>query len=186
MTALAASSLAQTTAPVTCAFSRSTIFTATCAPPGGIVITDPEDKTKKITVAAGGAEHMATLVSQLREGHRNTIFVAAGDLISASPFLSRLSWNIADKNGLADQVSGRDEDRVAVSIAKLADQRRHVFGATGGDCDLLGLVFGVGDDDSAREGAQVAVKIVDRENAKVDAARRSGPRPVCRGRVRRA
>ena len=74
-----------------CAFSRSTIFTATCAPsPGGIVITDPEDKTKKITVAAGGAEHMATLVRQLRDGHRNTIFVAAGDLIGASPFLSAM------------------------------------------------------------------------------------------------
>ena len=39
-------------------------------PPGGITIADPEDKTKKITVPAGGAEHMATLVSQLREGHK--------------------------------------------------------------------------------------------------------------------
>ena len=58
--------------------------------PGGIIIADPEDKTKKITVAAGGAEHMATLVSQLRDGHRNTIFVAAGDLIGASPFLSAM------------------------------------------------------------------------------------------------
>ena len=58
--------------------------------PGGIVIADPEDKTKKITVAAGGAEHMATLVGQLRDGHRNTIFVAAGDLIGASPFLSAM------------------------------------------------------------------------------------------------
>ena len=59
-------------------------------PPGGITIADPEDRTKKITVPAGGAEHMATLVSQLREGHKNTIFVAAGDLIGASPFLSAM------------------------------------------------------------------------------------------------
>ena len=58
--------------------------------PGGISIADPEDKTKKVTVAAGGAEHMATLVGQLRDGHRNTIFVAAGDLIGASPFLSAM------------------------------------------------------------------------------------------------
>jgi len=58
--------------------------------PGGITIADPEDKTKKITVPAGGAEHMATLVGQLREGHKNTIFVAAGDLIGASPFLSAM------------------------------------------------------------------------------------------------
>jgi 5'-nucleotidase len=59
-------------------------------PPGGIGIADPADKTKKITVAAGGAEHMATLVKQLRNEARNNIFVAAGDLIGASPFLSAL------------------------------------------------------------------------------------------------
>ena len=59
-------------------------------PPGGIRITDPADKAKKITVPAGGAEHMASLVRQLREGHKNNIFVAAGDLIGASPFLSAM------------------------------------------------------------------------------------------------
>ncbi len=59
-------------------------------PPGGIRISDPDDKAKKIVVPAGGAEHMATLVRQLREGHKNTIFVAAGDLIGASPFLSAM------------------------------------------------------------------------------------------------
>ena len=59
-------------------------------PPGGIRITDPNDNTKKITVPAGGAETMASLVKQLRDGHKNTIFVAAGDLIGASPFLSAM------------------------------------------------------------------------------------------------
>jgi 5'-nucleotidase len=59
-------------------------------PPGGIRITDPDDRTKKILVPAGGSEYMATLVKQLREGHANTIFVAAGDLIGASPLLSGL------------------------------------------------------------------------------------------------
>jgi 5'-nucleotidase len=58
--------------------------------PGGIRIADPNDKAKKIVVPAGGAETMATLVKQLREGHNNTIFVAAGDLIGASPFLSAM------------------------------------------------------------------------------------------------
>src|SRR5947209_15827673 len=57
---------------------------------GGIRIDDPADKTKKITVPAGGAEHMATLVKELRAGRKNAIFVAAGDLIGASPFLSAL------------------------------------------------------------------------------------------------
>jgi 5'-nucleotidase len=59
-------------------------------PPGGIAIADPADKTKKIAVPAGGAEHMATLVRQLRQPAANTIFVAAGDLIGASPFLSAM------------------------------------------------------------------------------------------------
>jgi 5'-nucleotidase len=59
-------------------------------PPGGIRIADPADKTRKITVAAGGAEYMATLVRQLRGDRNNAIFVAAGDLIGASPFLSAM------------------------------------------------------------------------------------------------
>src|SRR6202021_845100 len=59
-------------------------------PAGGIRISDPNDKTKRIMVPAGGAEHMATLVKQLRENRKNTIFVAAGDLIGASPFLSAM------------------------------------------------------------------------------------------------
>ena len=89
--ALAASSLAQTPAPVELRILAINDFHGYLRPPpGGITIADPEDRTKKITVPAGGAEHMATLVSQLREGHRNTIFVAAGDLIGASPFLSAM------------------------------------------------------------------------------------------------
>jgi 5'-nucleotidase len=59
-------------------------------PAGGIAITDPADQTKKIAVPAGGAEHMATLVKQLRAQAGNTVFVAAGDLIGASPFLSAM------------------------------------------------------------------------------------------------
>jgi 5'-nucleotidase len=59
-------------------------------PTGGIRIADPDDRARKIAVPAGGAEQMATLVRQLRQGHNNTIFVAAGDLIGASPFLSAM------------------------------------------------------------------------------------------------
>src|SRR5258708_16937472 len=57
-------------------------------PAGGINIADPGDKTRKINVAAGGAEHMATLGKQLRRGAKNTIFGAARDPIGASPVLS--------------------------------------------------------------------------------------------------
>ena len=59
-------------------------------PPGGIALPDPADAAKRITVPAGGAEHMATLVKQLRAGHNNSVFVGAGDLIGASPLLSAM------------------------------------------------------------------------------------------------
>jgi len=59
-------------------------------PTGGIRIADPDDRTKKIAVPAGGSETMATVVKSLRDGHKNTAFVAAGDLIGASPFLSAM------------------------------------------------------------------------------------------------
>lgn len=59
-------------------------------PPGGIRIADPNDSTKKTSMPAGGAEHMATLLKELRAQRRHTIFVAAGDLIGASPLLSGL------------------------------------------------------------------------------------------------
>jgi 5'-nucleotidase len=58
--------------------------------PGGIRIADPNDPTRSTVLPAGGAEQMATLVKQLREGRKHTIFVAAGDLIGASPFLSAM------------------------------------------------------------------------------------------------
>src|SRR5216684_2544574 len=82
---------AQTAAPVDLRILAINDFHGNLRPPpGGIRIADPADKTKNIAVPAGGAEHMATVVKQLREGHKNTIFVAAGDLIGASPFLSAM------------------------------------------------------------------------------------------------
>jgi len=57
---------------------------------GGIGIGDPDDNSKKVSVLAGGSETMASAVRNLRDGHPNNIFVAAGDLIGASPFLSAM------------------------------------------------------------------------------------------------
>jgi 5'-nucleotidase len=42
-------------------------------PPGGIQIPDPDNHAKKVTVPAGGAEHMAALIKELRAGRSNTI-----------------------------------------------------------------------------------------------------------------
>ena len=57
---------------------------------GGIRVRDPADRSKTVNISAGGAEHMATLVKELRAKNANSIFVAAGDLIGASPLLSAL------------------------------------------------------------------------------------------------
>ncbi|MGO4705099.1 bifunctional UDP-sugar hydrolase/5'-nucleotidase [Microvirga sp. 2MCAF38] len=65
-------------------------FHGNLLPAGGIKIRDPKDASKQITVPAGGSEAMATLVKQLKSANKNSIFVAAGDLIGASPLLSAL------------------------------------------------------------------------------------------------
>ncbi|MHB1205338.1 MAG: bifunctional metallophosphatase/5'-nucleotidase [Rhodospirillaceae bacterium] len=70
-------------------------------PAGGIAIAGPGDPAKKIAVPAGGVEYMATLVHQLRAGNRNTIFVAAGDLIGASPLLSALFHDVPTVESLS-------------------------------------------------------------------------------------
>jgi len=81
----------------------------------------------------------------------------------------------------ADQVAGRDEDRVACALAQFFDQRRHVLGAAGLHRDLFGLVGGIGDPDPARRRLQVAVEIVDGEDSQIDGRRlRSGARRLKR------
>ena len=55
------------------------------APANGLTMMQPRSR-----VPAGGVEHMATLVAELRAKNPNTIFVGAGDLIGASPLLSSM------------------------------------------------------------------------------------------------
>src|SRR5581483_6102854 len=86
----AAPAFAQSSAPVDLRILAINDFHGYLRPSPGIRIFDPDDKEKKVLVPAGGSERMATLVKQLREGHPNNIFVAAGDLIGASPFLSAM------------------------------------------------------------------------------------------------
>src|SRR5690348_14994702 len=86
----AASAFAQTSTPVDLRILAINDFHGYLRASPGIRMTDPDDREKKVLVPAGGAEHMANLVKQLREGHKNNIFVAAGDLIGASPFLSAM------------------------------------------------------------------------------------------------
>jgi 5'-nucleotidase len=87
--AAASRAIAQT-APVDLRILAINDFHGYLRPPAGIRIADPDNRTQKIVVPAGGAETMATLVKRLRAQARNSIFVAAGDLIGASPFLSAM------------------------------------------------------------------------------------------------
>jgi len=62
-------------------------------PPGGIRIQDPKDRSKTLSVSAGGSEHMASAVRELMAQNPNHVFVSAGDLIGASPLLSALFFD---------------------------------------------------------------------------------------------
>jgi len=59
-------------------------------PLDGIRVRDPANPDKRINIDAGGAEYLATQVALLRARNANHVFVAAGDLIGASPLLSAL------------------------------------------------------------------------------------------------
>ncbi len=59
-------------------------------PQGGIRIKDPADPARTVSVPAGGAEHLASAVNELRARNPNHVFVAAGDLIGATPLISAL------------------------------------------------------------------------------------------------
>ncbi|MDE2147243.1 MAG: bifunctional metallophosphatase/5'-nucleotidase [Burkholderiales bacterium] len=59
-------------------------------PKGGIRIQDPARPGHLVTAEAGGAAILATAVARLEAQNPNHIFVAAGDLIGASPLLSAL------------------------------------------------------------------------------------------------
>lgn len=146
ITALPAS--AQTAAPVELRILAINDFHGNLRPPpGGIRINDPEDKTRKVTVAAGGAEYMATLVKQLREGHRNTIFVAAGDLIGASPFLSAMfhdepSVEALSMMGLAITSVGNHEfDEGKTELLRIQNGGCHPVDGCQGPHPFLGAKF---------------------------------------------
>jgi len=52
-----------------------------------------------------------------------------------------------------------------VAFAQRPDHARHGLGAAGGHGDLLRLVGGIGDPDPTSRRQQIAVEVVDRENA---------------------
>jgi len=60
------------------------------APDEGLPAPDPQDASRTVTLAAGGAANFAAQVHRLQTGHPANAVVAAGDLVGASPFDSAL------------------------------------------------------------------------------------------------
>ncbi len=93
-------------------------------PPGGVTEADPAHPGQNINIAAGGVARMATLVKQLRAKHPVSIFVAAGDLVGASPMLSGLlkdapTLAALSRMGLAESSVGNHEfDRGAAELLR--------------------------------------------------------------------
>ncbi len=54
----------------------------------GYTLTPPATAPLATTVDAGGVEYLATHLREARKGNRNTVTVAAGDIVGASPLLS--------------------------------------------------------------------------------------------------
>jgi 5'-nucleotidase len=79
------------TAPVQVKVLAINDFHGNLKPPlGGIRVKDPANAGKTVNIEAGGAEYLASAVAAIRAKNPNHIFVAAGDLIGASPLLSAL------------------------------------------------------------------------------------------------
>lgn len=104
-------------------------------PPGGIRLRDPQDATKTVDVPAGGVEHLASALREARAKNPNHVFVAAGDLVGASPLLSALfhdepTIEVLGRLDLAASAVGNHEfDRGAAELLRL--QRGGCHPATG-------------------------------------------------------
>ncbi|MGQ0559020.1 MAG: bifunctional metallophosphatase/5'-nucleotidase [Sphingosinicella sp.] len=65
-------------------------FHGSLEPPRQWVSTTPAGQSEPVRVPAGGAAYFASALEQLRTGHANSVTVAAGDLIGASPLISSI------------------------------------------------------------------------------------------------
>jgi 5'-nucleotidase len=92
-------------------------------PPGGIRVRDAAGKL--VPVEAGGAEHLATAVAALRAKNPNHIFVAAGDLVGATPLLSAVFRDEPTVESLslmgleASSVGNHEFDKGAAELLRL-------------------------------------------------------------------
>jgi len=79
------------TAPITLTLIALNDFHGNIMPPGGSVLAPDSTNPAGTRVSAGGAAYLSTLVHQLRaQNPKNTLVVAAGDMVGASPLTSGL------------------------------------------------------------------------------------------------
>lgn len=58
--------------------------------PTSFRVPDPADRTKTVSVQAGGIEAIGGILAQARKDNPNTVFVGVGDMTGASPLISAL------------------------------------------------------------------------------------------------
>jgi 5'-nucleotidase len=116
-------------------------------PQGGIRIKDPADASKTVNVPAGGAEHLATVVAELRAKNPNHVFVAAGDLIGATPLLSALFRDEPTIESLslmgleASAVGNHEFDKGALELLRLQRGGCHATEGCKGPLPFAGAKF---------------------------------------------
>lgn len=102
-------------------------------PRGGFRQPDPADPSKTLSTPAGGAAHLATAVYQAMDTQPNPVFVAAGDLIGASPLISALAQDrptieVLSALGLfASAVGNHEFDRGAAALLELQKEARFQY-----------------------------------------------------------
>ncbi len=122
-------------------------FHGNLKPTPGIRIKDPADPSRTTLVAAGGSEHLATLLGELRAKNPNHIFVAAGDLVGATPLLSALFRDEPTIESLslmgleASAVGNHEFDRGTQELLRLQQGGCDAPGACKGPAPFTGARF---------------------------------------------
>jgi 5'-nucleotidase len=116
-------------------------------PPGGIALPDPADPAHKQAIAAGGVAYMATMIRGLRAQHANSVFVAAGDLIGASPLLSGLFHDEPTVQSLSlmglefSAVGNHEFDKGAAELLRMQNGGCHPVDGCKGPTPFTGATF---------------------------------------------
>jgi 5'-nucleotidase len=116
-------------------------------PAQGLRTTHPTRPGQTVILPAGGAEHLATAVAELRAGSPNHVFVAAGDLVGATPLLSALfhdepaieALNLMDLEVAA--VGNHEFDKGAAELLRLQNGGCHPADGCRGPAPFPGARF---------------------------------------------